>query len=241
MQVPPKSIPHVSLVERHLVTLQQFAELVLKRRLGVMLLLAGDVFSHVIHLRVAEGENAVAVLPREVCLLRRTGLDPHRGAPLQLLHHVRRRAGAGQHAEHMHMILDSAHNDGGTMQFAQNAAEVTMHFLAQRTVVQEGAAILGGKHDMEQNFRKRLGHVGRGWTGRSFDSTLSGLRKFLRREPRVAPRRRNPGLDDFNPFRIEGPIISARENNKPRETRRLSRLELTGSNLRPKENNQPDG
>jgi hypothetical protein len=44
------SIPHISLVERDLVTLQQPAEFLLKRNLPMMLLLPGDVGAHILDL-----------------------------------------------------------------------------------------------------------------------------------------------------------------------------------------------
>ena len=48
------SIPHIRLFERHLVALQQTAELVLKGEFGVVVLLFGDVSADFIDLRVLE-------------------------------------------------------------------------------------------------------------------------------------------------------------------------------------------
>src|SRR5260221_8712942 len=51
---------------------QQLAEFVLKRNLAMMLLLTGNVVAHRFNLRKANGENAVAVLPREIRKVRRS-------------------------------------------------------------------------------------------------------------------------------------------------------------------------
>ena len=59
------SIPNVFFIPFDFVSFQQRAQLVLKTNLAVMLLLSGDVIPHRCNLRKADGENSVAVLPRE--------------------------------------------------------------------------------------------------------------------------------------------------------------------------------
>ena len=72
------SIPQVRLVERDFVTFPQAPELVLKRQLAMVLLLARDVGAHFFDLGIADGEHAATALPCEIAELRRAGFDPER-------------------------------------------------------------------------------------------------------------------------------------------------------------------
>src|SRR5262249_56730926 len=65
-----RSFPEVALLRRDTVRLQERHELILERVLPVVLLLAGDVLPHPLHLRRADGERPVAALPREAALAR---------------------------------------------------------------------------------------------------------------------------------------------------------------------------
>ena len=59
------------------------------------------------------------------------------------------------------MVFNTADNDGLTFELGQNAAEVAMQLLAQCAVAQEWAAVFGGEHGVNQDFRKGLRHGGR--------------------------------------------------------------------------------
>jgi len=71
-----ESIPHIPLVKGDVVAPQEAAKLILKRNLPVMLLLPGNVGAHVIHLRLPNGENAVAGLPCKIGQIRCLRLHP---------------------------------------------------------------------------------------------------------------------------------------------------------------------
>jgi hypothetical protein len=58
----------------------------------------------------------------------------------------------------MHVILDSSGNDGRAIKFVKNPANVSVHFITNDTVAEKRAAIFGGEHHMEENFREGLWH-----------------------------------------------------------------------------------
>ena len=106
-----ESIPHIPPVEGD-VALQHAAEFILKRNLLVMLLLPGDVGAHIIHLRLAAGENTVAALPCEADQARGFPLQPGGWTAFQFLHDIRHRGREGMREEQMHMILHAADDEG---------------------------------------------------------------------------------------------------------------------------------
>jgi hypothetical protein len=79
------SIPNIPFVEFNRVAFQEFPKLVLKRNLPMMLLLSGDVIPHRLNLRKADGENAVAILPREIMQIGTFGFQPERRTALTSL------------------------------------------------------------------------------------------------------------------------------------------------------------
>ena len=125
-----------------------------------MFLLPGDVITHVFDLRKSNGENAVAVLPREIREVGRFCFQPQRRTAFDLLDHVRRVAGAGQRAEQMHMIFHATDDDGLAFEIREDAAEIAMQFVAQWFVAEEWPPVFGGKDRVHENFGERLRHVG---------------------------------------------------------------------------------
>ena len=90
------SIPYIPLVKFNGVAFQEFPKLILKRNLPVMFLLSGDVISHRLNLRKSDGENAVAILPREIIQVGAFGFQPERRAAFDFLDHFRSLTGARQ-------------------------------------------------------------------------------------------------------------------------------------------------
>jgi len=60
------SIPHMPFVKFNLVAFQEIPKLILQRNTAMMFLLPGDVIPHRLDLRKTDGENTVAILPREI-------------------------------------------------------------------------------------------------------------------------------------------------------------------------------
>ena len=127
----------------------------------MVFLLSGDVLSHRINLRKADGENAVTVLPREVLQFRASGFQPERGGSFGFLDHGGRFARARERAKEMNVISHSADDDGLTIELGQDPAEVFMQFLPQQTVVEEWAAVFRGESRVNQNLCERLWHGAR--------------------------------------------------------------------------------
>jgi len=73
-----ESIPYVPFIKLHFVTTQQLPKFILKRNLPMMLFLPGDIIPHGSELRKADGENAIAVLPRKVLQARDLAFQPQR-------------------------------------------------------------------------------------------------------------------------------------------------------------------
>lgn len=125
-----------------------------------MFLLPGDVFAHGFNLRKADGENPVAVLPREIRKVGRFGFQPQRRTAFDFLNHRRHVTRARQGAEQMHMIFHTANDDGLAFEIGQDAAEVTMQFVTQRFVAEERPPNFGGKDRVHQDFGEGLRHNG---------------------------------------------------------------------------------
>ena len=53
----------------------------------------------------------------------------------------------------MNMIIDPTDNDGLAVEVRENAAQVTMKFLAKHLVLQERPAILRGEYGVNEDFR----------------------------------------------------------------------------------------
>src|SRR5258708_7921640 len=104
------SIPHISLVKRDLVTLQELPELLLKRDLPMVLFLVLDVTNRGIRLRFADGKCAVSRLPGEAG--HALGLHPFGGTLLHLLHEVCLGDGATQSVENVDMVGHTAGSEG---------------------------------------------------------------------------------------------------------------------------------
>ena len=56
------------------------------------------------------------------------------------------------------MIFHAAHDDGLAFEIGQDAAEVTIQFVAQRFVAEEGPAVFGGEDRVHENFGEGLRH-----------------------------------------------------------------------------------
>ena len=78
-------IPQMPLVERDVVLSQKRPELILKRRLAVVFLLAGDVACDFLEFGIAGGERAIAVLPGEPGEFRKGFVYPPGGVRLDRL------------------------------------------------------------------------------------------------------------------------------------------------------------
>ena len=125
-----------------------------------MLLLSGDVIPHRLDLRKPDGENAVAILPREIVEVGAFGFQPERRPALDLLDHLRRFAGARQSREDMNVVFHAADDDGLAIEIGQDAAEVAVQFLAERFVAEQRATFFGRENRMHKNLCERLRH---GW------------------------------------------------------------------------------
>src|SRR5581483_4665276 len=110
------------------------------------------------NLRKTDGENSVAILPREVLRVLAFGFNPQRRASLHFLDHRRRLAGSRQRAQQMDMILDPAHDNWLAVEIGQNSAKVAVQFLPENFVAQEWSAFLCREHRMHQNLCERLWH-----------------------------------------------------------------------------------
>ena len=124
-------------------------------------------------LRKGDRKNTVSALPTEFLQSRTLRLDPQRGAALDFLHHIRSTTRTRQRAQQMDMIIDSSDNDGLAIKIRQDAAQVTVQFLAQGAVSQIRTAVLGGENRVYQDFRQGLRHAAT-ITRHSEDATLSG-------------------------------------------------------------------
>jgi hypothetical protein len=51
----------------------------------------------------------------------------------------------------MDVIFHTAYDDGWAVQSIENAANIFVHLISQRTVAQEWAALFGGEHEVQQN------------------------------------------------------------------------------------------
>jgi len=58
----------------------------------------------------------------------------------------------------MHMVGDPANDDRLAIQSGENAAEVTVEFIAQVATTQEWSSIFGREHRMHEDLGERLRH-----------------------------------------------------------------------------------
>ena len=58
----------------------------------------------------------------------------------------------------MNVISHPANDDGLAIQFGEDAAAITMQFVAQRFIPEERTAVFGGENSMDQDLSERLGH-----------------------------------------------------------------------------------
>ena len=68
------------------------------------------------------------------------------------------------------MVFHATHDDGLAFEIGQYATEVTVQFVAQWFVAEEGSPVFGGEDRMEENFGEGLRHDGMmRETGRRFN------------------------------------------------------------------------
>src|SRR5581483_1521834 len=89
------SVPHVGFVEFDAVFFQEHAKLLLECSLLVVLLLIVNVSAKGRQIRRADGEAAVAALPRKSCEVGRLGFEPFGGRGFEDFHQVGNGKGAG--------------------------------------------------------------------------------------------------------------------------------------------------
>ena len=129
----------------------------LKRFLAVMLLLAGDVFTHGGDIRLGNGECPISGLPRKPCKFGALRLDPFRRNLFDLFHGVADRDGAAQFKEDVDMVRDRVDEDGRAAQVLQDGRHVTVQGSAHG-VVQGGFAVLGAEDEVDVQPREGLWH-----------------------------------------------------------------------------------
>lgn len=151
-----------------------------------MFVLGGDVAPHGRDLGKADGEHAVAGLPCEIVQIPRLGFDPEGGAAFEFLDDFGRGGGAGERGEEMDVIFDAADDDRWTIEPGQDAAEVTVEFVAEGFVTEEGAAVFGGEDGVDEDFGEGLGH-GRRMRGGAFRFNPFGVGNLLGSD--LGPRR----------------------------------------------------
>jgi hypothetical protein len=177
------SIPHIGLVIRHAVFVQERTILVLKRTDAMMFLLVVDVGRDGHQVRRSHGEAPVAALPGEVAQGGGLGLEPFGRRGLQGLDQV----GDGQRAREsdgeMHMIGHAADAVGFTTGVSCHLGQIGVEVRAQRGV-EARKAILGTEHQMDDDEAEGLRHGGRSM-GRAFSPSPGFLRHVLGRWPRL--------------------------------------------------------
>ena len=60
----------------------------------------------------------------------------------------------GLHQSHTY----TAHDDGRAIESVEDATDVVVHLLAERTFAQEGPALFGGEHNVQENLGEGLRH-----------------------------------------------------------------------------------
>jgi len=124
----------------------------------MMFLLSGDVLPYGFHLQKTNGKNSIAALPREIMQIGAFGFQPERGTAFDLLHQVRRRAGAGQRRENVNMIFHPGNDKWLAVVLRQDAANILMQFSPENLVAQIRPAVFGRENGVHQNLGERLGH-----------------------------------------------------------------------------------
>ena len=104
------------------------------------------------HVRWADGEDAVAVLPGEVGDGRVCRFEPDGGTSLRLFHDVRCGASAGKRGEDMNVVGDAADDERLAIEPGEDAAEIGVEFVAKLTVVEIRATVLRGEYCVDENF-----------------------------------------------------------------------------------------
>jgi hypothetical protein len=107
-----------------------------------------------------DGERRIAPLPAELRKLRALRLDPLGRRDLQSLDHSRNRFGPRKEECDVNVIADTANTNADIFRSIEDRGQVGVH-LGPDCIIQEWTSILGAKHQMRKNVRKRLGHDGK--------------------------------------------------------------------------------
>ena len=129
-----ESVPQISFVEFKFIPPQEFAKLVLKGYLAMVLFLSNDIFPHHFDLRETNGEYSITILPGKVTKVGVFRFHPQRGTAFDLFDHRRHFDGARQGAQKMNMVFNTTNDNGLAWELGQNSAKVSVQFIAQRLV-----------------------------------------------------------------------------------------------------------
>ncbi len=176
-------IPHIRLVIRHAVFVQERPILLLEGADAVMLLLLVDVGGEGHQVRRSDGEAAVAALPGKVAQGGSLGLQPFGGRGLQGFDQLSHRERARESDGEMHMIGNAPDAVGFTTRVPRHLSQIGVQMRAQRGV-ETRETVFGAEHQMDDDEAEGLRHGGRSM-GRAFSPSSGFCGIPLGRWPRL--------------------------------------------------------
>jgi len=149
------SIPHIPLIDRHMIFFAEPAYLLLETPLGMVRLLPVDIPHQFAQIRRSNRKQPIPTLPRKSRnpLL----LHPHGRTRLQLRHHLRRRPRPRQPHRKVHMIFYATHAKTLALQPTRCPGEIRVQS-RRKLFANQGPPFLRTENNMHQIEAKRLRH-----------------------------------------------------------------------------------
>jgi hypothetical protein len=151
------SVPNVAFVELHSVLVQQLPVLVLERSTAMVLFLPFNILQYSSKLARTHRKCRVPALPKEATVTSVSFFDPFGRRFLNPLCKLCLRNRSRQRCHDMHVVYGTANTGDFGAKLATNGCEIGVKALANISV-KPWVAVLGAKHNVENNFAERLRH-----------------------------------------------------------------------------------
>jgi hypothetical protein len=151
------SIPQIPLIKLHPVFPEESTQFILKRNFAMILFLILDVLDQSLQIRRANGERAVAPLPRKLRQFGRLCFQPFRRRRFQYLHQLRHIHRPGQTNGKMYVVSNSANAIAFAFRIADNRSHIRVEHRSHR-LVENWLSIFRTENEVNQNKREGLRH-----------------------------------------------------------------------------------
>ncbi len=152
------SIPHITLVEFHMVFSQNLTILLFERLGAMVLFLAVYVAYQLFQLTPADGEAAVAALPKTSTVLAALAFDPGRRGLFDHFKQLRLADSAGQSGRQVDMIGGAADTIGLAVTVTADRRQIGVHARADFQV-EPRMALFGAEDDVQDDLAEGLRHM----------------------------------------------------------------------------------